>query len=203
MTDRPRRAESLSRLQGRHNGDMGRTLRGQLLVAGPAMLDPNFARTVLLIGEHSDDGAMGIVLNRPSQTRVGDAVPGLSELVPADALVYVGGPVQPDAVTVLAEFDDPDEAATIVFDEVGFGRADADLALLAASTRRARVFAGYAGWSPSQLEEEVDRSDWIVATPEPGDVFSDEALGLWATVLRRKGGRYELLARMPLDPSVN
>ncbi len=181
---------------------MSDSLRGQLLIASPQLVD-YFRRAVVLVVEHSEDGAMGIVLNRPSQTRVADAVPGLADLVPADALVYVGGPVQPDAVTVLAEFDDPAEAATIVFGEVGFGRADADLAVLAASTSRARVFAGYAGWSPRQLEEEMDRRDWIVARPEPADVFSDEALGLWATVLRRKGGRYELLARMPLDPSVN
>ena len=167
------------------------------------MLDPNFARTVILLGEHSEDGAMGVVLNRPSEARVAEAVPGLSEVVDEDAVVHVGGPVQPAAVTVLAEFEDRAEAAAILFGRVGFARGDADMALLAAATRRVRVFAGYAGWSPEQLEGELERRDWIVATPEPGDVFSNEGLGLWASVLRRKGGRYELIARMPLDPSVN
>ena len=186
-----------------HNGDVAASLQGQLLIAGPAMLDPNFARTVILIGEHSQEGAMGIVLNRPSEARVADAVPDLAELVDEDALVYVGGPVQPTAVTALAEFDDPGEAATMVFGAVGFARGDADPALLAAATRRARIFAGYAGWSPGQLEAELEQGDWIMGAPEPDDVFSDAGLGLWASVLRRKGGRFELIARMPLDPSVN
>jgi putative transcriptional regulator len=77
------------------------------------------------------------------------------------------------------------------------------MTVLAAATRRARAFAGYAGWSPGQLEGELEREDWIIASPETDDVFSDEGLALWSSVLRRKGGRYELIARMPVDPSVN
>lgn len=179
------------------------TLRGQLLVAGPRLLDPNFARTVILVGEHSDDGAMGIVLNRPSEATVAEAVPGLADLVADDALVHVGGPVEPAAVTALAEFHEPDEAATIVFGAVGFARGDADTAILRAAIGRARVFAGYAGWTSGQLEAELEQRDWIVTAPEPDDVFSDAGLDLWASVLRRKGGRFALIARMPLDPSVN
>ena len=178
-------------------------LRGQILVAGPTMLDPNFARTVVLIAEHSDEGAMGVVLNRPSEAGVAEAVPALADVVDGDDLVYVGGPVQPTALTVLAEFDDRDEAATIVFSNIGFARGDADLSVLAASTRRARVYAGYAGWTTGQLEAELERDDWIVTSPQPEDVFSEAGIGLWAAVLRRMGGRYELIARMPLDPSVN
>ena len=167
------------------------------------MLDPNFARAVVLLGEHSEEGAMGVVLNRPSDATVAEAVPGLAELVDEAARVYVGGPVAPQAVTALAEFDDPDEAATIVFGDIGFARGDGDIALLAAGVRRARVFAGYAGWAGGQLEAELEREDWIVAAPQPDDVFSDEGLALWSSVLRRKGGRYSLVARMPIDPSVN
>lgn len=179
------------------------SVRGQLLVAGPAMLDPNFRRTVVLVGEHSPDGAMGIVLNRPSEASIAEAVPGLVALAGEDGPVHVGGPVEPSGVTVLAEFDDPDDAATILFGAVGFAAGDADMALLAGATRRVRVFAGYAGWAPGQLESELERDDWILADPDPEDVFSSESMGLWSTVLRRKGGRFELLARMPLDPSVN
>jgi putative transcriptional regulator len=178
-------------------------LRGQLLVAGPTMLDPNFARTVVLVGEHSDEGAMGVILNRPSEANVAEAVPGLAGIVDAEAFVHVGGPVQPSALTVLAEFDDRDDAATIVFGDIGFVRGDADIELLAAATRRARVFAGYSGWSAGQLESELEREDWIVASPEPDDIFSSGGLRLWSAVLRRLGGRYELIARMPPDPSVN
>src|ERR1700749_4955133 len=95
------------------------SLRGQLLVAGPALLDPNFWRTVVLIVEHNDEGALGLVLNRPSETSVGEAVPQLSTLLDSDALGFIGGPVQPSAVIVLAEFEDPTDAALLAFDDVG------------------------------------------------------------------------------------
>ena len=88
--------------------------RGQLRVAGPDPLDPNFRRSVLLVGEHGDEGAMGVILNRPSPVSVADAVPPLAELVDDAELVYVGGPVQPQAIVVLGEFRDPDEAAALV-----------------------------------------------------------------------------------------
>src|SRR3954452_10878434 len=100
------------------------SLRGQLLVAGPQLLDPNFVRTVVLIGEHNEEGALGVVLNRPSETTVTEAVPDLAELVDADDAVHVGGPVQPSAVLVLAEFDDPEEASQLVVGDVGFLAVD-------------------------------------------------------------------------------
>src|SRR3989440_10797541 len=93
--------------------------RGQLLIAGPTLLDPNFWRTVVLVVEHTEEGALGLVLNRPSETAVGEAVPQLEELVDLDELLYIGGPVQPSAVIVLAEFEDPGDAALLAFDDVG------------------------------------------------------------------------------------
>ena len=179
------------------------SLRGQLLVAGPAMLDPNFARTVVLVGEHSDEGAMGIVLNRPAPVSVAEAVPVLGDVVEPDASVHAGGPVQPEAVTVLAEWDEPESAAVVVFGDIGFMRADAETEEVAPSMRRARVFAGYAGWGAGQLEAELEETAWFVEPAEPDDVFAADADGLWSAVLRRKGGRYALIATMPVDPSVN
>src|SRR5918996_554779 len=102
------------------------SLRSQLLVASPQLMDPNFARTVVLITEHNDDGAMGIVLNRPATTTVSEAAAELEALVEPDADVFVGGPVQPSSVIVLAEWETPDEAAVPVFDGVGFVGADSD-----------------------------------------------------------------------------
>ena len=131
------------------------SLKGMLLFSTPALFDPNFRRTVVLLGEHSDEGAMGLVLNRPSETTVGDAVPDLAAVAGFDAPVYVGGPVQPEAVLVLAEFDDASAAAGLVVGDVGFARADGDLDQLGAATCRARVFAGYSGWAPGQLESVV------------------------------------------------
>ena len=177
--------------------------RGQLLVAGPALIDPNFLRTVVLVVEHTDEGAMGLVLNRVHEATVADAVPDLVAIAGIDAQLHLGGPVQPNAVMVLAEFDDPVDAAVTVFGDVGLPHADSDLHLVGERTRRGRVFAGHAGWGPGQLDAELERDDWLLADPEPDDVFSDDPEALWSTVLQRKGGHYALLARMPVDPSVN
>ena len=182
---------------------MAHSLKGQLLVAGADLLDPNFRRTVVLVTEHDDEGAVGLVLNRPAETTVVEAVPGLSPLVDDDAPVFVGGPVDQQSVLVLAEFDDPEESAATVFEDVGFVHGNADIALAACTTRRARVFAGYAGWSAGQLDDELEADGWIVAPATRDDVFdADEEL--WSAVLRRQGGSYyELLATMPADPSLN
>ena len=179
------------------------SLRGQLLVAGPSLLDPNFARTVVLIGEHTEEGALGVVLNRPSDTPVVEAVPDLADLVDDDDPVHVGGPVQPSAVLVLAEFEDPETASQLVTGDVGFLAVEDEEERVAAALRRARVYAGYAGWGPGQLEDEVERDDWIIEPCGAEDVFDEDAPSLWSRVLDRKGGRYRLVARMPLDPSLN
>src|SRR3712207_8591 len=102
------------------------SLRAQLLVASPQLIDPNFARTVVLITEHNDEGAMGVVLNRPATATVADAAPELEHLVAPGDDVYVGGPVQPSSVIVLAEFDDADGIAVPVFERIGFVPAGAD-----------------------------------------------------------------------------
>ena len=178
-------------------------LRGRLLIAGPTLIDPNFARTVVLIGEHNADGALGVVLNRPSETTVGEAVPDLEDLATAGDPVHVGGPVQPSAVLVLAEYEHPEPGVPLVTGAVGFVAVDDDGDRVATQLGRARVFAGYAGWGPGQLEAELERDDWIVADAREDDVFDADAATLWSRVLDRQGGRMRLLARMPLDPSLN
>ena len=118
--------------------------RGQLLIAGPTLLDPNFQRTVVLVVEHSDEGALGLVLNRPSQTTIGEAVSELDELVGSDEALFIGGPVQPSALIVLAEFEDAQRAAVVAFEDVGvLGGEDHEDP---PPTRRARAFAGHSGW---------------------------------------------------------
>jgi putative transcriptional regulator len=179
------------------------SLKGKLLVATPALFDPTFRRTVVLVGEHGEEGAMGLVLNRPADVTVGEAVPPLAGVAGEEARVYVGGPVQPEAVLVLAEFEDSDAAATLVVGDVGFASSEDDLELLAGATRRARVFAGYAGWGPGQLETELEEESWLVESAEGVDLFPDPGDDLFGSVLRRKGGAYRVLALMPEDPSVN
>jgi putative transcriptional regulator len=179
------------------------SVRGQLLIAGPALLDPNFWRTVVLVVEHSDDGALGLVLNRPSETSVGEAVTELDELLDADDLLFIGGPVQPSAVIVLAQFEDAGDAALMAFDDVGVVGSGASPEELAAGVRQARAFVGHAGWGPGQLDAELERDDWILEPATLPDAFANEPRDLWQTVLTRKGGSYALVARMPADPSSN
>jgi putative transcriptional regulator len=180
------------------------SLRGQLIIAAPTLVDPNFARTVVLIAEHTEDGAMGLVLNRPASTLVDEAVPDLAWLGDTEERVWVGGPVAETAVIVLAEWDDPTVAGAIVEGDLGFVGADADQPeQLDGAIRRARVFAGHAGWGPGQLEDELAEDAWIVEPPLRDEIFTADAEGLWAAVLRRKGSRYALLSTMPPDPSLN
>jgi putative transcriptional regulator len=182
---------------------MSESLAGQLLLASPSLLDPNFARTVVLIGVHSEEGAMGVVLNRPSTVTIGEAAPLLEEAVGELEPVFVGGPVQPSSIVFLAEFLDPTPAGLLVLGRIGFPAPEASIEELMQSTARRRVFAGYAGWGQGQLDAEVAGGDWIAHTALPQDIFSDVPEDLWSSVLTRKGGSYALIARMPLDPSVN
>jgi putative transcriptional regulator len=180
------------------------SLRGKLILAAPALKDPNFDRAVVLIAEHSEDGAMGLVLNRPSEAAIADAVPDLSWVAESDERVFVGGPVAPNGVIVLAEWVDPERAAVLIDDDLGFVPGDAeDTGELAAAMRRARVYAGHAGWGPGQLEDELAEDAWIVEAPLREELFSDDPAGLWSAVLRRKGREFALLSTMPPDPSLN
>lgn len=157
----------------------------------------------MLIVEHSEAGALGLVLNRLSESKVADAVPELAELVDPDSDVLLGGPVGQSAVIVLAEFADPGEAALIAFENVGVLAGNCPDDALGVDLRSARVFAGHAGWGPGQLDSELERGDWIVEPARFTDAFTEDPDGLWSAVLQRKGGSYALIARMPADPSLN
>ena len=183
---------------------MDDSLRGKLLVASPALVDPNFARAVVLITEHNDDGAMGIVLNRPSDAHVGEVVPQLADVAGAEAPIYVGGPGAAEALVVLAEFTDPEAAAWIVVADVGLASADLETADLGVGRRAARAStrATPAGARASSRP----RSRWTPGSSSrrcPRELFPDEPDTLWNDVLARKGGQYALVARMPEDPSLN
>jgi putative transcriptional regulator len=172
------------------------SLRGQLLIAAPSLYD-YFRRTVILVLEHTADGAMGVVLNRLSETRVAEAVPALAELPGSEELVRLGGPVSPQSVVALGDFERPEEAGTHVVGTLGTLDPEADNQ----SLRRLRVYAGYAGWSAGQLDGELEAEAWIVTAAAVDDPFG--AGDLWSDALARKGGKYRLLATMPSDPSLN
>jgi putative transcriptional regulator len=178
------------------------SLKGQLLVAGPALVDPNFHRTVVLVGEHDEQGALGVVLNRASEATVAEALPELAALADDLGAVHVGGPVQPSAIVVLADFVEPERAGSIVLESVGFLPAETEPEALG-ELRRVRVYAGYTGWGPGQLDGELEEGSWIVEPAVVEDVFTKAPEDLWSDVLRRKGGPFAVLAAMPPDPTLN
>ncbi|HET9728209.1 MAG TPA: YqgE/AlgH family protein [Acidimicrobiia bacterium] len=184
---------------------VGESLRGRLLVATPPLVDPNFDRTVVLVLEHGDDGALGIVLNRPSATALGEILPEWSPLASGPRVVFTGGPVMPEAVIALGRVGPPGGAegfVSLLHDLVTLD-LDRDPLDLGAPLDSLRVFVGYAGWGPGQLENELAQHAWFVVDVEPDDVFADHPEQLWRTVLRRQRGHVALFANYPEDATVN
>lgn len=181
---------------------MDDSLKGQLLISSGGLYDPNFRHTVVLIGEHTPDGALGVVLNRALDVTVAEAVPPLAPLVPREEPLFQGGPVQPESPVLLADFVRPERANLLIFETVGFltGEVPEDVV---DDLHRARVFAGYSGWAPGQLEREMDEGSWILEPALAGDVFTDAPELLWSRILKRKGPEFEGLSRMPYDPRMN
>lgn len=175
----------------------GDTLAGRLLVASPTLLDPNFLRTVVLVLQHDDDGALGVVLNRPTGEPVTAHLPAWSGSLAEPAVVFAGGPVEPAVAIGLGR--DLAGAEPTGVPSVGI----VDLAGEPGPLDVVRIFSGYAGWGPGQLEGELEEEAWIVLEADPGDPFSTEPEGLWRRVLRRQGGRMAMLATMPIDPAWN
>lgn len=181
--------------------------RGRLLVAAPTLLDPNFARTVVLMIEHNRDGALGVVLNRATATPLTEIVPAWGELAVAPGCVHLGGPVQPDGMIGLALLDtvDPVDIPGVTELWPGVGTVDLDAPAPGAPgwIRGVRCFAGYAGWGPGQLDGEIVGGSWFVVDRHPDDLWSADPGGLWRRVLRRQPARLARFAHAPVDPSTN
>lgn len=185
---------------------MADDLKGRLLVASPKLLDPNFYRSVVLVLEHDDeDGALGVVLNRPSETELAEALEGWEEVAAEPTAVFVGGPVQPEVAVCLASPRPEAEPPGFqrLLDWVGSLDVSQDPAIAGAGVGQLRVFAGYAGWDLGQIEGEVDRGDWFVLDPLPSDVFDADPEDLWKRVLRRQRGDLRLVAEFPPHPMLN
>jgi putative transcriptional regulator len=178
---------------------------GRLLVAEPLLGDPNFERTVVLMIEHNPEGALGLVLNRPTDVLVAEALPDWRDLASDPAVLHVGGPVEERSGWCLARALDP-EALT------GFVPVLGDLGLVDLTTdpdgyvghlTDVRLYAGYSGWAPGQLEHELAAEAWIVVDAEPDDPFAPDGAVLWKRILERQGGTIARLAQVPPDPSMN
>ncbi|MER5972710.1 YqgE/AlgH family protein [Streptomyces sp. NPDC002055] len=187
------------------------SLTGRLLVATPALADPNFDRAVVLLLDHDDEGSLGVVLNRPTPVGVGDILESWAELAGDPGVVFQGGPVSLDSALGVAVV--PGETGAVVGEgplgwrrvhgAIGLVDLEAPPELLAAAVGSLRIFAGYAGWGPGQLEEELVDGAWYVVESEPGDVSSPDPEQLWRAVLRRQRNELAMVATYPDDPSLN
>lgn len=181
------------------------SLTGRLLVAAPALHDPNFDRTVILVLEHGEEGALGVVLNRPTTTDLYAALPRWERFAADPSVVFEGGPVAPNAAICLGRApgsSEPDGWSPL-FAGLGTVDLDRDPEDLPEPVRDIRLFVGYAGWGPGQLEGEVAAGAWYVLDALPTDAVSDAPDDLWRTVLRRQRGRLAMVANFPADPVMN
>jgi putative transcriptional regulator len=182
------------------------SMTGQLLVATPALKDPNFDRTVVLLVAHEPGGALGVVLNRATEVPVADVLGAWGSLARDPAVLFEGGPVQPESAICLARLRTPGQRVRGVQQVSGLiGTVDlsVDPDRLRDSVTGIRVFAGYSGWSPGQLEEEIAAGSWFVLDGLPGDAFMERPDDLWSMVLRRQGGILAAVAHFPPDVALN
>ncbi|AZS72093.1 hypothetical protein DDE74_15060 [Streptomyces lydicus] len=218
------------------------SLTGRLLVATPALADPNFDRAVVLLLDHDEEGSLGVVLNRPTPVGVADILAPWASLAGEPGVVFQGGPVSLDSALGVAvvpgglsgeggipsvdsgarpQGDGAEMAGVPAADRAGVQSGDEPLGwrrvhgaiglvdleappeLLAAVLGSLRIFAGYAGWGPGQLEDELVEGAWYVVESEPGDVSSPDPEQLWRAVLRRQRNELAMVATYPDDPSLN
>lgn len=180
---------------------------GTLLVAAPTLTDPNFARTLVLLIDHGVEGALGVVINRPLGLDVREVLEPWAELASTPATLFSGGPVDEQAALAVGRLDPACDEEPVGWrpfhGDLGLVDLDTPTELLAGTLSGLRIFAGYAGWSAGQLEDELAEGSWYVVGAEPGDVFAPAPERLWGVVLRRQGGALAMLATQPEDPLLN
>lgn len=181
------------------------SLTGRLLVAAPALTDPNFDRAVVLLLDHDEEGSLGVVLNRPTPVGVGDILASWAALTGEPDVVFQGGPVSLDSALGVAVIpgDEGPLGWRRVHGAIGLVDLETPPELLGPALGSLRIFAGYAGWGPGQLEGELTEGAWFVVESEPGDVSSPRPEQLWRAVLRRQRSELAMIATYPDDPSLN
>jgi putative transcriptional regulator len=181
---------------------------GRLLIATAGLNDPNFNRTVVMLLDHDSTGTLGVVLNRPTERSVDDVLESWAPFVKAPEVLFKGGPVGLDGALALGTRaavpvgGDPIGWRSVV-GEIGMVDLDAPPEVLGAALRDLRVYVGYAGWGPGQLDSELAAGAWLVVAAEPGDMFCTDPENLWARVWRRQPGELAFLSTRPDDPTLN
>jgi putative transcriptional regulator len=187
-------------------GSASDTTAGRLLIAEPMLGDPNFDRTVVLMIEHSDDGALGVVLNRPTELEVGAVLGEWADLAASPPVLYMGGPVEQNGVLALGRRRTGEGSVpgwSQILGEVGTVDLNLEPGDLAGGLDGVRFFAGYSGWGGGQLERELAEGAWLVVAADAGDVFAPDPDTMWRAVLRRQRGKVSMLADFPAHPSLN
>jgi len=178
----------------------------RLLIAAPALADPEFFRTVVFLIEHDDTGTAGVIINRPSHTPVGQILPDWQDVMSEPSVVFNGGPVQRDGALGLGQLagsTDAGHGLRAVSGGLALVDLDAEAAEVAVGASSLRVFAGHSGWSPGQLESEISDGGWFVVQGGLDDVFSETPGSLWRAVLRRQPAPLSLLSTYPVDVGLN
>lgn len=178
---------------------VGGYLGGHLLIATPLIEHLPFHRSVVFVSEHDESGAIGVIVNSPSQLTVGEVLPGLSRYASDPAVIHLGGPVQTDTAIAVARSPSRVFARDTAIDDIGI----VDPSEPPSDTTALRVFAGYSGWDPGQLEREIAEDSWWSISAQPEDVFTADADGLWERCVRRIRGATSLYATYPTDPDLN
>ncbi|MDG2113519.1 MAG: YqgE/AlgH family protein [Actinomycetota bacterium] len=176
--------------------------RSRLLVATPRLDDPNFKRTVVLLVEHTDEGSVGVVLNRPSPLSVSEVLPSWGHRCGAGASLLLGGPVEPEAMLAVAPVGPDDDNCVPIGDRLGLIDLSADPSGFAEAVDPILIFIGYAGWGAGQLDMELREGAWWVFDSDPGDLSADPS-ELWHVVLARQSSAATMLREHPDDPSLN
>jgi putative transcriptional regulator len=184
----------------REQGEAKLNLAGSLLLAHPAMRDPNFHRSVVLLSTHGDDGAMGVVLNRPMGKRLGDLNPQFAASSLAAVPLYQGGPVQTEQLILAAWQPDPLATGYRLYFGIDVEKAES---LQHEEGVRLRAFLGYSGWSKGQLENELRHNTWVITPVGPDLLEGGDGQGLWRTILGGLSPEWRLMAGEPEDPGKN
>ena len=177
---------------------------GRVLVSEPYLPDPNFERTVILMTEHNEEGSIGFILNKPADNKVGDL---MEELKLYKGPLYIGGPVQQDTLHILhrqGDISDSIEIADGIYWGGSFEEIVIRLETHQISSNDIKFFLGYSGWSPGQLEQELDVDSWIVSEHvSPQFIFDTTYDQMWKSALKNLGGRYSIFSNYPIDPRMN
>lgn len=179
---------------------------GQLLIADAQLTGGIFAQSVVLVLDSDADGALGVILNEVSETPLTAVLPDWPDVVTGPESLFHGGPVSPNGAICLASVADPSEEPPgwrRLFSSIGLLHLDTPIEIVTGAYQDVRIFAGYAGWSPGQLESEVAEGGWHPVPATYDDVFTTQPQNLWRTVLRRQANELSLLSTWTEDPELN